>query len=412
MQDEKDAMVTSLTLCLERYMPTALCQLAGSYLAKRPQFIPAPQDEWLSVTDLSRTVVLKVGVSQRPSIQCVDTGGLVTHPETAGLFEHPEWCVSNGRSLFAPVQNGRNAHDGHSRTSWSPGAIDITFEPRGFPVLRVEGVRVGPTNDPSGPEFAWSAHPQVLYDFAAHEVFWTDSRFEPRKGTIRIHLHCHCPTTLLFKRSLTTELTLNSLTKDVVGQVWGPSLHACSGWIVCAVWRGFSQTPPRCRTGWVGLYVLKPNTTEWESIQNVQCAWNPGSFVSVDDETVVWAVPTTGGSYQSGDRCTGGVCRSLPVNSTTSEMEIANWSRQVSAPISMTFRVRVMRLNIAPVGDPTNLSVDDDGDVAVPIADQPHLYRWSQIVPIICPQTQRVVGIAADLRTYPDNSRKLIVPLR
>jgi hypothetical protein len=369
-----------LAICLERYMPTALCVLAGSYLPKWPRFRPAPDNEWIPTKSYCRGAVVRTTTDGVFYVGAADRKG-PDHNATDVV------SVRRGsRIVRLPTRVYWRATDGHRIWGFMCPGQDIVIakleeeNDKGLVLKNLIGVRPSIADS-----FLDACFRDVFYDHVRQElvVLYRSQISDKNPALARIGYEWCRPATLA------------SICQKSFDVQWGPQTQtthcACAGWL----FRVASQERERVSPGGTVsavLSALAPNGAEMQQLQIVHDVRTVGDLVPIDDATVLWLLPCDGGSYTSADGRVASVSTAIKSNN-----DLFSLCADFARPLTADFHFRGFRLHIPPAD--ASIRVEDRGIVRIPIVQsstgQPLL--WNALLPIICADRHQPVGFAADL---------------
>jgi hypothetical protein len=379
-----------LELCLRSYVPATVAGLARLYLPKALVLEEETVQEWVGPFDCQPGVcssehntVLRhasSGVLQIVGAPC--RSSIITR--TSAPTRPPEWRLPEWSQTWQTIVT-----DG--TTIW--GLYGVA----GRTLFRAELIKSGDLwTSCSDPLLTVNARPAtgesrpdlLLYDDAAKEIVLGTLNL---LGGATIEVDWRCSTTFTHKR----HKTFPAMHASKFNQ-----MAACNGWILVAQ-RQPTLSLETC------LLAASPESMQLELIVSVGNCLEAGHLIPMDDETVLWIVLCASGRYES-VRSTG-VKHIQVVSGITSEELERLGSELLPGPITAVFALTVTRLHIE---SPTKICVAGQTRFQLRIPQAPNSrfepYLWRAAVPIICPQSSRVVGIAAEITV--ERGRHMLVP--
>jgi hypothetical protein len=374
MLDESEC----LAICLERYMPTALCVLAGSYLPHWPRFRPAPDNEWIPSKSQCRGAMIRSTADRI----CFYVG--TPDPQTPDGKGTEIVSVRHGSRIFKDSSSAYwRASDGHWIWGFKCPARDIVVakveeqNERGLVLKQSTAIM------PSIGNILPNAYYRDLsYDYVTKELLLVYREHE--LGGTRMCYEWCCPATLKAIRD-----------KSFVVKDGSPlvqtTICACAGWVFQAA----TSERVRENSGGAVLSALAPNGVEFQELRTVNEVRNSGNLLPIDDETVLWLLPCNGGSYTSADG------RVLSVTPAVTSEDVLAVCADFVRPVVADFHFRALRLHIQPAIS-GGVCVEDHGVLRLPVIQSPNVpgrstLLWNTFMPIICAERRQPVGVAADL---------------
>jgi hypothetical protein len=374
-----------LAVCLERYVPSAIARLAGSYLPARIRFIPTPATEWILIKSRCRGALSR---SESGALTYVGSrGGTFVVRRERG--KAPLSLKIIPHAVDAESEVTWTCTDGHTFWGTYAGAgdhcyvIQAQIDPKG---LGGHGRNVhGLVLDPKG----LGGHGVNVHDRVDTLRIVNSLRFD---SALTLFHDCQTHQVAIMHRRSDCLLIIDWCSSEkldvlihrqeaVFAKRYHPEWVAFGGHILSA---GIDSV-----AGDLILDGLLPKEHAFRELyRRHDHSWEThGSFLPVDDETILWIVPAT--------------CN------VRSKFE------------SMVAPLHVFEIHLPDHGLPTvverpmaNLIVPWDlPPDAISSRAQTRPYYLSSFLPIVSSETRKVVGVAADVLTGYSGFETVLVPL-